>query len=90
MTQLVHLVALNQPDVENERISAFVQPFNWNGVLATLRELRAGHVFPEDILGLGRDSSKVSTEREELLLRRMGRKGCLSLRDSLESAVAAL
>jgi hypothetical protein len=55
-----------------------------------LRELRPDHPWPEDIEGLGRDLSRVSTEREEQMLRRMGRKGWVSLRESLESAVADL
>ena len=64
-TALLHVAALNQLGVENERIFAFVQPFNWNNVLAILRELRPDHKWPEDIKGLGRGLSRVSTEREE-------------------------
>lgn len=89
-TARLHVAALTQPDVQNERIFAFSKPFNWNDILALLRELRPDHIFPEDIEGLGRDMSTVSTEREELLLKRMGRKGFVGLRECLEDSVAAL
>lgn len=90
-TARLHVAALNQPGVESERIFAFVQPFNWNDVLAILRELRPDHKWPEDIKDLGRYLSRVSTEQEEeMLRRRMGRKGWVELRESLESAVADL
>jgi len=74
----------------DERIFAFSKPFNWNDVLALLRELRPDHSWPEDVEGLGRDMTTVSTEREEMLLKRMGRDGFVGLKESLRDNVASL
>jgi hypothetical protein len=73
--------------VVNERIFAFVKPYNWNDVLAILRKLRPDHDWPQDIEGLGRDLSKVSTERELVMLKDMGRPGWVTLRESIEAAL---
>ena len=89
-TARLQVAALTQPDVENERIFAFVSPLNWNDVMAILRELKPGHEWPDDVAGLGRDLLRVSTEREEGMLKSIGRRGWVELRESLRDAVECL
>ena len=43
----------------------FSKPWNWNDILAMLRELRPDHVFTETIKGLGKDMAAVSVVKEE-------------------------
>ena len=46
-TARLHVSALIDPDVENERILAFAYPYNWNDILACLRKLYPTRPFPK-------------------------------------------
>ena len=83
----VHVGALIGPDVKNERLFAFAHPYNWNDILAIFRELYPEQKFISDYPNLGRDLSKVANERAEELVKRFGRPGWTSLKDSVKDAV---
>lgn len=83
----VHVAALVSSDVKGERLFTFAHPYNWNDILAVFRELYPEHKFIDDYPDLGRDLSKVANERAEELVKRFGRPGWTSLRDSVKDAV---
>ena len=89
----LHLSALLDPRVGNERILAFAEPFNWNDILAVLRKLYPERRFSDDVPDLPRDLSTVDHSRGVQLLKAFGRDGFTSLeetvRESMESMKAA-
>lgn len=50
----MHIAAVLDPEIKNERIHAWGQPFNWNDILAVMRKLRPEHKFIDDIPDLGK------------------------------------
>ena len=87
----LHLAALIHPDVENERIYAFADPYNWNDLLATFRELYPDRKFIDDLPNLRHDLSIVKTKpRSEQLLRDLGRPGFTGLKESVKACVESL
>lgn len=62
-TARLHVAALLDPDVENERILAFAHPFNCNETLACLRRMYPDKKFPEDIEDKSKDLSKLDNSR---------------------------
>ena len=83
-TARLHASALIDPDVENERILAFAEPFNWNDILAHLRRLRLDRTFPQDIPNAPRDLSTLDNSRGAELLRAHGRDGFTGLEESIK------
>jgi nucleoside-diphosphate-sugar epimerase len=83
---LLHVAALIHPDVQNERLFAFSEPYNWNTVLAILRKLYPQRTFPDDLPGLGKDLSHPPKDRAESLLKTLGAPGWKSLEQSLKEA----
>jgi hypothetical protein len=77
-------------DVESERLFAWVAPWNWNQVLAILRNIRPIHKFPEDLPGLSEDIGKVPTVKEVELLHRLGRPGWTELSEILEDGLQSM
>ena len=63
-TARLHVAALLDPDMENERILAFAHPLNCNGILAYLRRMYPDKKFPEDIEDNSKDLSKLDNSRE--------------------------
>jgi len=87
----LHISGLINPSVENERIYAFAAPFNWNDVLAILRELYPDRKFPEDIPNEPRDLCKVPNQRgAELLKHDFGRPGWTSLKETIKENTQGL
>ncbi|CAO1603812.1 hypothetical protein XANCAGTX0491_007391 [Xanthoria calcicola] len=89
-TARLHVAALIDPDVENQRILAFAHPFNFNDVLACLRNPAPGKTFPRDVEGLGRDLSQLDNRPGAELLRKFGRKGWVGLEESARDNIAGL
>ena len=83
-TARLHVSALADPRVENERILAFAEPFNWNDILAHLRRLYPERKFPEDITDAPRDLSTLDNSRGAHLLQAYGRDGWTSLEESVK------
>jgi len=89
-TGRLHVAAVKFLEVENERLFGWVEPYNWNTVLTVLREIRPQHQLPENVPGLGEDMSKVSTVKEEELLRRLGRIGWIKLPQAVEDGLKSM
>ena len=87
-TARLHVAALIDPEVENERILAFACPFNCNDILACLRKLYPDKAFPNNIEDDSRDLSKVDNRRGEELLKRFGRPGWTGLEESIQENTA--
>ena len=89
-TARIHVSALIDADVENERILAFAYPYNWNDILACLRSLYPNRTFNEDIPDAPRDLSTLDNSRGAELLRAHGREGWTSLEESVKDNAAGL
>ncbi|KAI9767825.1 MAG: hypothetical protein M1839_004339 [Geoglossum umbratile] len=85
---LLHMSALLDPEVQNERIIAWAAAWVWNDIFAIMRQVRPDKstIF-EDIPNEGRDLSKVANTRGEKLLRSLGRPGWASLEDSVKATI---
>jgi len=91
-TARLHIAALIFPDVKNERIFAFAEPFNYDDIFKIIEEVRPGHKLPENTHNPeDRDLSEVSEKpRAEELLKRFGRSGFASLHDTVKEVIEAL
>ena len=89
-TARIHVAALLDPEVENERILAFAYPFNWNDILATLRKLYPHKKFPADIENEPRDLSKLDNSRGASLLKAFGRPGFTGLEKTIRENTEGL
>lgn len=82
----IHVGALMLPSVKDTRLFAFAYPFNWNTILAILRELYPDRSFMDDLPGLGQDLSKVANAKAKEILVHFGRPSWASLKDSVADA----
>ncbi|KAF9873928.1 aldehyde reductase [Colletotrichum karsti] len=80
---LLHVAAAVLPDVKQERIFGFAQPFNYDQILDILREQNPGRTFHENYSGDEYPFVIKPRDRAEELLRRFGRLGWTSLEDSI-------
>ncbi|KAG6358980.1 hypothetical protein INS49_012500 [Diaporthe citri] len=86
----LHLAALIDGSVKNERIMAFNVPFNWNVVLDNFRELFPNKKFPDNQEQQS-DISEVDNKLGAELLRKwFGQPGWTGLKESLRQNVAGL
>ena len=83
---LLHVAALTQEDVKNERLFAFEETFNFNGWVKVFRQLAPSKPWPADDPTQAQDLSKVDTKREIELLGRFGKRGWTSFHDSVKRA----
>lgn len=82
-TALLHLAALTQPDVQNERILAIAAPYCYNDVLDIFRKIAPDHQFlgrVDEVLDCG---TVDNTHAEELLKRMKNGAGWASLEESV-------
>ncbi|KAF8864423.1 aldehyde reductase II [Acephala macrosclerotiorum] len=86
-TGRLHVAAVKFPDVENRRIFAWSEPYNWNKVLKVFREIRPDHKFPDDIPDPGEDKSTVDNAEAEMLLVRMGQKGWTPFKELMDESL---
>lgn len=89
-TARLHVSALMDPRVENERILAYAEPFNGNDVLAKLRRLYPDRSFPRDVVDLPRTLSTLDYSREAKLLQAYGRDGFTGLEESVKDNTLGL
>ncbi|GKT60581.1 nad dependent epimerase dehydratase [Colletotrichum tofieldiae] len=82
-TGIIHVAAALLPDVQDERIFAFAEPYNWNKVLGILRKQNPDHSFPDDFEGSVYPHTIKPRDRAEQLLKSMGLPGWTSLENSL-------
>lgn len=74
-TALLHIAALTQEDVRNERLFGWAETFNYNTLLSVFRQLGPSKSWPADDPFQEHDLSKVNTKREVELLKRLGQTG---------------
>jgi hypothetical protein len=81
---ILHLIALANPEVTNERIFGYAEPFDFNQMLAIFRKNFPDRKFHEDFPGIGKDISTIAPrERAIALLKEFGRDGFRSFEESL-------
>ena len=89
----VHVAALLDPKVQNERLFAFAEPFNWTDILSALAKLRPGNEkLPEAPKDEGRDLSDIkgSKKAEDLIKSFFGVPGWTSMKDSISAGIVDL
>ncbi|KAL7909518.1 NAD(P)-binding protein [Trichoderma velutinum] len=88
-TARLHVAALLDPNVNEERIFAFAREFNLTDVLSILRKLRPDQKFPDDPENEGRDYTEVIpiARAQKLLHDFFGQTGWTSLEDSLAAGI---
>lgn len=84
-TARLHVAALTDPDVKNERVFAFGETYNWDSLLAACRKARPDATWPEE--GDSREDLSVIVPRaraEEILKRNFG-EGFAGLEQTLKA-----
>lgn len=80
----LHVSALMDADIVNERIFAFSQPFQFNDILAIARKMKPDDVWPDDIPSDGGNKMKVvERSRAEEILRKHYGHDFVGLEESL-------
>lgn len=80
----VHVAALLEADVKNERLFAFAEPFNYSRVVDILKKLDPSRSdYPAPLADEGEDLSEVDTVRAIEMLKRYGQSGFTGLEQSL-------
>lgn len=82
----LHVGALLDPDVENQRLFGYAEPYTWNDILAMFRRMYPDRAFMADLPDQGQDLSTVANERASEVLRKFGRPGFTPLEESVKAA----
>ncbi|CZT05838.1 uncharacterized protein RAG0_11766 [Rhynchosporium agropyri] len=82
----LHVGALLDTTVENQRLFGYAEPYTWNEILAIFRRLYPDRNFMDDLVDAGRDLSTVTNERTAEVLRRFGKPGLTTLEESIKAA----
>lgn len=82
-TALLHIAALTQEDVANERLWGFADTFNFNSWVGVFRKLDPKKPWPADDPSQEHDLTEIDTSREVELLKRFGQEGWTSFFDSV-------
>lgn len=82
-TAILHIAALTQEDVKNERLLGFAETFNFNTWIDVFSQLDPSKPWPAEDPAQVHDLSKVDTTREVELMGRFGRTGWTSFYDSV-------
>lgn len=87
----LHVAALNDPTIVNERIFAFGETYNNNEILQLMRVLRPHHQIPPKLDDDSHDFSDVvpRARAEEILIKHFER-GFVGLGETLEEALEAV
>ena len=90
-TARLHVIALLDPDVKEERIFAFAGPYNYTDVIGILRKLRPhlSSKIPDPPKNEGRDlcDIKGSKRAEQLLKDFFARPGWVGMEESLAQGI---
>lgn len=85
---VIHIAALLDPEVKDERIQAWCTPFNWNDFLALWREKYPDKKFIDDLPNMGKISAKIDdTLPRELLKKWGGQDGWITMTNGLQETV---
>jgi len=83
-------VALINPDVQNERVFAFAEPYNRRDFFTIIRDARPHAQLPDEPANDDRDLSEIAEwPRSVALLKWYGKDGFTSLKDSVISTIDA-
>ncbi|GKZ20832.1 hypothetical protein AbraIFM66951_004099 [Aspergillus brasiliensis] len=87
---LLHVAGLIHPDVKNERLFAFGNPFTWNEVVSIFRKAFPNHELPRELPGTGETFHyEIGPDaRAQDLLKAMGKPGWSTLEDTLMANVS--
>lgn len=90
-TARLHVAALIDADIKDERVFAFSEPYNWNSIFELLRKIKPDHKWPENIKDNSQDKSKVLPRgrADEILKKNFG-AGFLSLEEALRNNLVGL
>ncbi|THZ50744.1 NAD(P)-binding protein [Aureobasidium pullulans] len=85
-TARLHIAALIDPEIKDERIFAFAEPYNWNTILAIMRKVRPDGKVPEDLKDNSKDLSKVlpKPRAEQILKKNFGQDGFKGLEEAIK------
>ncbi|GKZ33077.1 hypothetical protein AbraIFM66950_002852 [Aspergillus brasiliensis] len=81
---LLHVAALTNPTVQNERLFAYGWPFFWNDLATIYRNIFPNRELPTDLPARDRDADLLvvkPAKRSEDLLKEMGKPGWSSLKE---------
>jgi len=85
---LLHLATLLVESCKGERLWAVSTPYNWNDLLACLRELYPDRKFMDDIPNVGRDLSEIDHKRATELLKELtGQEGFVGLKQTVRENI---
>ena len=90
---LLHMAGLLHPDVQNERLFAFGNPFTWSQVISIFRKLFPGRDFPDAPSTQTNKTGNLDiepAERAEELLRSFGKPAWSGLEATLRANIADL
>lgn len=80
----VHVAALIDRTVKDERLFAFAYPFNWNDILEAIRVVRPNAKVIPNVKGLQRDESTVDNQQcVELMAKWFGQDDWTSIEESV-------
>ena len=82
-TVLLHIAALTEEDVRDERLLGFAEPFNFNSWVGAFRKIDPSKPWPADDPKQQHDLSKPNTTRALELLKRYDRNGWTPFYDSV-------
>jgi hypothetical protein len=88
----IHVAALLDPSVNNERLFAFAYEFNWTDLIAILKKLRPDNKnIPNPPENEGRDLSDVKNQRaKEIMMKFFGVQGWTGLEDSVKAGIVGV
>ncbi|PVH85433.1 aldehyde reductase [Cadophora sp. DSE1049] len=82
----LHVGALLDAAVENQRLFGYAEPYTWNEMLAIFRKLYPDRKFMDDLPDAGRDLSIVTNESAAEVLRKFGKPGFTTFEESVRAA----
>lgn len=85
----LHVAALLDSSVQNERVFAFAHEFNWTDVLSILHKLRPTYQLPDPIKDEGRDYTEIVQKARSLELLRsfFGQTEWTGIEESLAAGI---
>lgn len=86
-TARLHVAAATDSSIQNERILAYAEPYNWNQILAIARRIKPEENFPADLESDAKDISTVANEfAADILRKRFGQDGFQPLEKGVRDA----
>jgi len=90
-TARLHVAALVDPEIVNERLFGFAETYTFNEILDTLQKLRPDHKFPPKIDDNSHDLSTIEgRDRADEVLKKHFGKGFRGLEESIKESIEGL